>query len=534
MWVRCATATAASVAILVCASSALASTTNFGPTGTQPLGIALDDGGNVYVSNSSLSSNSVTKILPDGTVVGAPWPVAVGDAPAGIGVDANGYIFVANYGTGFPFTVSRISPDGEASGSAGDKYRWADTQANPYGLALDRAGNVYATNYFSASVTKVAPDGTSDAAWGTTGTNPRDIALDAYGNAYTPNTGTDDVSKITSSGEAGEAPWPVGTGNEPTTVAVDSERNVYVAYVGPPAGVAKFSPSGVAAGSPWPVAVGTTPSDMVIDSAGNVYTANYGANSVTKIEPNGSATTLATLGPAGGGPNGITLDSEGNLYTANTNTDNVTKISPGGGTADIAPAPPAPTDTPSAVAGPGSATVSLDPNPLSARYGAPSSYLISVVQDGAKTCTITPPATSCKITGLTPGGTYRFAAAARLNAWTTASSAVSNAVQPKPHTVAVSGLKAKVSRKSVVLSSKATVSTAGRIQQTAKAGSKTWCTASKTVSAAGTQALSCTLGKKGRAALRRKTLKLSVRTAFTPTAGPAASKTSKLTIKRKR
>ncbi|MFM8562127.1 MAG: hypothetical protein ACKOB9_08540, partial [Solirubrobacterales bacterium] len=62
----------------------------------------------------------------------------------------------------------------------------------------------------------------------------------------------------------------------------------------------------------------------------------------------------------------------------------------------------------------------------------------------------------------------------------------------------------------------------------------TRCRVSKTVSAAGTYTLKCNLGRKGRKALRKEALRLTVKTTLTPTAGAAVSAERKLTLKRKR
>jgi len=109
---------------------------------------------------------------------------------------------------------------------------------------------------------------------------------------------------------------------------------------------------------------------------------------------------------------------------------------------------------------------------------------------------------------------------------------------PKKPTVKVLSAKAKVSKKSVLITSRVKVSGKGRISQRATTGkgkkSKNWCKTSKTVGTAGTYALKCGLGRKGRKALRKKALKLTLRTTFTPTVGKAVTVNRKLTVKRKR
>jgi hypothetical protein len=56
----------------------------------------------------------------------------------------------------------------------------------------------------------------------------------------------------------------------------------------------------------------------------------------------------------------------------------------------------------------------------------------------------------------------------------------------------------------------------------------------KTTTAASTHTLKCNLGSKGRRALKKSSLKLTLRTTFTPTTAAAVTSERKLTIKRKR
>jgi len=111
-------------------------------------------------------------------------------------------------------------------------------------------------------------------------------------------------------------------------------------------------------------------------------------------------------------------------------------------------------------------------------------------------------------------------------------------VPPVRPTVEVLSAKAKVSKKSVLITSRVKVSVKGRIAQRATTGkgskARTWCRASRNVSAAGTHTLRCNLGKKGRKALRKGTLRLTLRTTFTPTTGEAVNRDRNLTVKRKR
>lgn len=99
------------------------------------------------------------------------------------------------------------------------------------------------------------------------------------------------------------------------------------------------------------------------------------------------------------------------------------------------PTAPGTPGKPAAVAGVASATVTVV---APTTGGAPTSYSVTSAPDG-KTCTVTVPATSCEVTGLTNGTSYTFTAVAKNATGSSEPSAASNAVTPnlKPNTPTV-------------------------------------------------------------------------------------------------
>jgi len=106
---------------------------------TVPNGIAVDQAGNVYVSNFT----SVRKITPSGAVTtlagtGTPgYADGLGSAAKfrglwGIAVDSAGNVFVADLGNGH---IRKISETGQVSTLAGG--------GEALGIAVDGAGNIY-------------------------------------------------------------------------------------------------------------------------------------------------------------------------------------------------------------------------------------------------------------------------------------------------------------------------------------------------------------------------------------------------------
>ena len=407
------------------ATPAHATSALYGTTGSSPNAIAIDSVGNIYTTNYSNGSGvgSVSKLTPGGASAGGNWPVttAASSGPRGIVIDSADNIYVTLNGSN---AVMKLSPNGTPAG--GNWPVSTGAGSGPRGIAIDAADNIFVALSGSDAVMKLLPTGTpAGGNWPAltgAGSQPLWIAADSAGNIFTGNNGTGTVSKIAPSGSAAGGNWPASTGAGAGAIAVDSAGNVYVTRWGA-ASVAKLAPDGTNYGSPWPVSTGSYPSGITIDSAGNLYTANdaYNPNRVTRIAANGTAAGWADSGIE---PVAITIDSGGNVYVANASSANVWKAT------GASPAPPSPPAAPVAVlSGVTSATVSAA-NPASARYGSPTSYTVTSVQDNTLSCTITAPAPSCVVSGLALGIAYTFTATANLNTWQTAASVASNSVTP--------------------------------------------------------------------------------------------------------
>ncbi len=594
-------------------------TTTFQPTGQNPAAIAIDWDGNIYTAN--YGSDDVSKFTPLGTPTSVFATTGAGSNPYGILIDPTGFIVTANYTSS---TLTAIEPTGAVLGTV-----ILPVGSGPQGMTFD-ANAIYTANFGSNNVSRITRVGGVVTTLGSTDSRPNGITIDAAGNIYTSNFTSNTVTKITPGGISTTLASTVpsgGTGSGPSGITIDSAGNIYTANRGSN-NVTKITPGGTASTLG---ATGNSPVGITIDSAGNIYTADNGSNTVSKITPSGS---VAFLAPTGVQPYAITIDADANIYTSNQEpgalTGTVTKISTGtdAGSGQIFASPPhTPYIAPSVVAGAESATVAVATNEVSAIYGTPTSYTVTAVEDASKSCTVTVPATSCQISGLTSGTSYSFTSRANLNTWQTAASPPSSSVTPTltppsapPAPTAIAGdgkatvtvaagsgntpasytvtaspggrtctvtgaagsclvsgltngtgyrftatatnaggtssssaassavtprapltvqrLKAKVGRASAYLSSRATVSGAGKITQAATTGTgrkkKTWCKAVKNATAAGSYTLKCNLGAKGRSHLRRQALKLTVTTVFRRSAAAAVTKSSRLTIRRSR
>jgi hypothetical protein len=308
-----------------------------------PTGIAKDAQDNLYVVDRH--ENTVRRITPVGTnwvvttIAGTPGPsssdadgtngAAVFYDPVGIAADARGNLYVAeNNGS----TLRKIAPVGTnwvvttLAGQSGN-YSFADGTNGaalfngPQNVTVDTNGNLYVADSFNSVIRKVTPVGTN---WVVTtiagqpgqpgyadGTNnqasfdiPYGLAQDAAGNLYVSDDplvfAGSSIRKITPVGTN----WVVSTiaGSAATSGSADGMNNV---------------------------ALFNSPLSIALDSAGNLLVADYGNATMRNVTPAGTNWIVSTIAGTNGTtssadgtgasahfvkPWGATVDSAGNLY----------------------------------------------------------------------------------------------------------------------------------------------------------------------------------------------------------------------------
>jgi sugar lactone lactonase YvrE len=220
--------------------------------------MAVDSAGNLYVGD--YYSDTIRKLTP----VGTNWAVTTlageggnpgsangspgqFDYPIGVAVDTNGNVYVADTGNA---AIRKVTPVGVVTTVSKDF-------SGPTGVAVGPDGNVYVVDYFSDTIRKMTPAGAVTLVAGLSGTpgtndgtgvdarfdNPWGLAVDSAGNLYVGDRDNDTIRKVTPVGTtwvvttpAGLAPsygYADGTGSVarfrgPSGVAVDSATNVYV------------------------------------------------------------------------------------------------------------------------------------------------------------------------------------------------------------------------------------------------------------------------------------------------------------------
>jgi|GEM_PF-890524 len=314
---------------------------------SNPMSVAVSSTGNVFVAD--YGNNTIRRIIPSSTnwvvvtIAGesgssgsndAVGTSALFDSPTAVAVYGTGVVYVADWGnctirqialSAGSWTVSTIA------GKAGDygSSNGIGTSAlfsNPVSVAVDSTGVVYVADYGNNTIRKIAPEsgywvvstisgkaGKSGSADGTNSTarfnGPAGVAVDSTGNVYVADYENSTIRKIV----------PVGTNWVVTTIA------------------GKAGSSGSANGTNS-TARFNGPTSVAVDSNGNVFVADYGNSTIRKIVPVGTDWVVSTVGgkakstgsASGAGsaarfyyPAGVSLDSDGNVYVADMHNNTI-------------------------------------------------------------------------------------------------------------------------------------------------------------------------------------------------------------------
>ena len=364
-----------------------------------PSALALDSTGNLYIVENT--NNKVRKVGTDGiisTVAGDGTFNFGGDGgqatkaqmagPLGMCLYSSGNLYITDP---WNYRVRKLASGGTIStvaGNGGSRYLGDGGPAllaqlnQPYGIAVDSAGNVYFSEYGNSRVRKITPDGgiTTVAGNGTYGSSgdggqatkaqlaaPAGLALDTAGNLYIADADSSCVRRVSSSGVivtvAGNGTYgSSGDGGQATSaslrtpygVTVDASGNLYIADALANR-VRRVTPDGIIATVAGSGALGFTgdgnqatkarlrlPFAVAVDASGTLYIADTGNNRIRQVISNGVITTIAGNGIAGYGgdgglaknaqvvgPTALTADANGNLYIGGISANRLRQIAGG-------------------------------------------------------------------------------------------------------------------------------------------------------------------------------------------------------------
>jgi uncharacterized protein (TIGR03437 family) len=303
-----------------------------------PNSVAVDKLGNLYIVDFvnqrvrmlSAGTGVITTIAGNGNLGtggdGGPATSASLDNPVGIAVDSAGNVYVSDAGNCAVREISggimsTIAGTLGKCGFAGD-----GSQANkamlsfPDGVAVDASGNIYIADTANQRIRRVTGGnistiaGTSTAGFSGDGaaaalatfSSPQGVAVDASGNIYVADVNNNRVRRFVPGGNiatfAGTA-TSIGDGGPSTQAILDQ------------------------------------PASVAVDSSGNLYIADTGENRIRKVTPSGTITTIVGNGQAGRGgdngpaasatlssPSGVAVDAAGNLYIADAGNNVIRKV----------------------------------------------------------------------------------------------------------------------------------------------------------------------------------------------------------------
>jgi glucose/arabinose dehydrogenase len=232
--------------------------------------------------------------------------------------DTAGHCFVAESGTGIIYDYA----------TNGTRTVYATNTGRPYGLAFDKAGNLFVAN-FDGGIYKISPDG-SNSVFADLYNGPAGLAFDnsgnlfvgVYGNGYifeyAPD-GTRSIFGQEPSFDAYNYGRPVGLAFSPSGVLYATDEFFGYLYRGVP----DYSPFASVPGDPW---------GLAFDSRSNLFVADSSAGKIYKFVsiggiPGSSYTTFATNMSQ---PTGLAFDSNDNLFVADYSAGKVYKIDTNG------------------------------------------------------------------------------------------------------------------------------------------------------------------------------------------------------------
>ncbi len=297
---------------------------------SSPQGVAVDRSGNIYVADST--NNLIRKITASGAVSTLAGSGTSGAAdgvgtsasfsnPLGLAVDAQGVVYVCDAGNN---AVRRIDPAGNVTTLAGGgPAGFADGQGSaarfnfPHGVAVSSRGDVYVADFANHRIRKITsagavstfagsdhPGATNGASAAASFNDPAGIAIDTKDDLYVGDQGNHLVRKVSAAGNV-------------TTLAGS--------------GVA-----GTANGSATAASF-TMPGALAVDTQGTVYVTASAANQVRQISAGGVVSAFAGSGVAGSKdgsatdagfnfPTGVAVDTSGNIIVADSANNLIRRI----------------------------------------------------------------------------------------------------------------------------------------------------------------------------------------------------------------
>lgn len=287
------------------AGSAVVTTVGYNSTATQPFGatfnnpvrMAVDASGNIYIAN--FSGNNIVKYASDGitlitTSYGTGAPALVN--PMGIVFDSAGNCYVLNGNA----TIYKYN-----SAGAYQSTITVTGAGTTYGLAIDASDRLYITSYgTSTAVYRYTTAGVGTSIISASLSTPVDVDIDAAGNIFVLNQGNNTVEKYTTTFTASSFKTGLST---PFSLKIDKVNNLM--YIGNTSSNNILVCTPASSTTLYTISNATDCRGLALDLKGSVYSANFTGNQVYQFSPSGGYFLNKTL------PTGLTFTATSGAIT---------------------------------------------------------------------------------------------------------------------------------------------------------------------------------------------------------------------------
>ncbi len=255
------------------------------------------------------------------------------DGSGGLSVDADGFIYVADFGDFINNAngtfVSRINP------STGEVTEFANGLVGPSGNAFSENGSLFQSNIAGNSISEITPEGVVKPFTNQGLSSPVGLAFDKSGNLYVCNCGSASIQKVTS--DAVSTRFASSSLlNCPNGLTIDGDGNLYAANFNN-GNIIKISPDTEA--QVFATIPGNSNAHLVFRD-NNIYVLSRGGNRLYRVNLDGEVTLIAGTGSAGNDdgsgdeasfniPNGIGVSLKGGkIYVVSRVVGSGTPLNP--------------------------------------------------------------------------------------------------------------------------------------------------------------------------------------------------------------